>query len=402
MKKFYSTVMLMLLLLVLANAPVIVHAQCPGGGTPLTIVHDTTEQIFSGNSTSNYSIPRFDPSLGTLIAVNISARITGVVSMRLENDVPASATYRVNYSRNDNISGPGLTTSLSNTINRNYGNYNLAASNGAPFSGPDYIAIGPDTVLNNFTIQRNITTNLITFLGTGNLSYRFRVSATANVFGSSNYTFSVSTTSFVRFRVIYTYCPVVLLPATILNFSVIPRGQKLAALRWTTENDHAFNQYNIEVSRDGLHFRPIDTREGRPNINGQPNRYEFLFRGDRTERGRFYFRINRQLGNLPPAYANIQFTDMEDDKPVDYIVYPNPAIEYIDIEFDKNRTNTYHVQLSNITGQVVYAGNYRLSNERKIRISLPAGYRPGMYFLQTSTLQGGELKITKLTVGKEN
>jgi Secretion system C-terminal sorting domain len=381
MKQLYAwrTVRLFAALLLLFSS---MHgvAQCPLNATPLTLQRDTIEQILTGNSTSTYSIPRFNPALGTLVQVEIRAVITGVVRMRLENDVGAPASYRIRYTRNDDIAGPGLAPNLLNNIIKNYGPYGLAASDGNLFSGPDYISIGPDTVLRNVIRQRFITTALVNFMGAGNLLYTYRVNASTVVTGSSNYIFTVATTGRIVFSVVYTYCPVTLLPTTLLDFSVKKTGAKSVALAWATENDYENNHYDIEVSRDGNRFRSIGNRKGRPQ--GTRGNYLHDFYAGRAAAGRFYFRVGLRNAAGSMLYTPVREINLSDETSPQFAVYPNPVSEALNIEFAQEQEGICRVQVISLQGQIIYDMQQRLQRENTLRLALNKWHRPGKYVLK--------------------
>src|SRR5271169_7130366 len=147
MKKFYPKFILKLLFIfIVLSYSNRLLAQCPGGYVSGAVAYDTTVSTGSGNYLTQFSFPKFNPQNGMVTCVKLCLTITGRVSMLLENNVNSPATYNINYKRKDTLTGPGLSSPLANQISVNYGPYTLATSDGIPFSGPDFISIGPDTV----------------------------------------------------------------------------------------------------------------------------------------------------------------------------------------------------------------------------------------------------------------
>ncbi|HYM92959.1 MAG TPA: choice-of-anchor E domain-containing protein, partial [Chitinophagaceae bacterium] len=197
------------------------HAQCPGGTISGAVAYDTTVSTGSGNYLTQFSFPKFDPANGMVTCVKVCLTITGRVSMFLENNVNSAATYNINYVRKDTLKGPGLSSPLVNQVSVNYGPYNLAASDGVPFSGPDFVSIGPDTVLNSVSICKTMTDSidLVQFYGHDSVNYTYNINAGATVTGSGDYLFSVATQGSVNYKLQYCYCSSSALPLNIHNFS---------------------------------------------------------------------------------------------------------------------------------------------------------------------------------------
>src|SRR5688572_6383450 len=83
---------------------------CPNGTAPMTQEHNRS--LVTSMETSIFSFPQFDPTAGTLICTNVSALISSVVQIRLENDEIFGAPYRIRYNRSSAISGAGLSPTL--------------------------------------------------------------------------------------------------------------------------------------------------------------------------------------------------------------------------------------------------------------------------------------------------
>jgi len=145
-KNFYTSVLLLIIQLLSHHFS---SAQCPYGFPPGTTAYDTTIATPAGINTLFVKFPQADPYAGMVTCLRLCITITGVVdSVSVENNSASAQTANVYYIRTDQITGPGLSGPLTNSASHTYGPYALAATNGILGSGPDFVAISRDTVLN--------------------------------------------------------------------------------------------------------------------------------------------------------------------------------------------------------------------------------------------------------------
>lgn len=141
--RFLSVTILLLFLVSFCHPG---YGQCAGGGPGGQTAYDTTIATPEGVNTMQIKFPQFNPMTGMVTCVRLCVTITGIVdSVSVENNSTSSQTANVYYNRTDQITGPGLVSPLSNTINYHYGPYSLGATDGTSGSGPDFISIAHDT-----------------------------------------------------------------------------------------------------------------------------------------------------------------------------------------------------------------------------------------------------------------
>ncbi|MFI5132988.1 MAG: choice-of-anchor E domain-containing protein [Chitinophagales bacterium] len=359
------------------------HAQCPGGTIPGAVAYDTTVVTGSGNYATQFSFPKFDPQNGMVTCVKICLTITGRVSMFLENNVNSPATYNINYKRKDTLTGPGLNTPLINQVSTNYGPYDLDASDGIPLSGPDFVNIGPDTVLNSVSICTTLTdsVDLSQFYGHDSVTYTYTINAGATVTGSGDYLFSVATQGSVNYKLQYCYCPTAVLPLNIHDFFVTKKAPDKAELKWASFDDDAINyHYEAEVSRNGYNFLSI----GSFPINHLTHGYNLLFAPGKNDGGSYFFRIKQVYSNGYTRFSEIRLVNLESPLLPKFIIYPNPSDGIVGIKFDNISGGQLTVQIFNTQGQSV------------IQKEFPA---TGSSYWQIATLQKGKywLRVTDVT-----
>lgn len=350
-----------------------INAQCSGVSSSGAVAYDTTVTTSSGNYATQFSFPKFDPQNGMVTCVKLCLTITGRVTMFLENNVNSPATYNVNYKRKDTLTGPGLNSPLVNQVSTNYGPYNLDASDGIPFSGPDFVNIGPDTVLNSVTFCKTLidSVDLVQFYGHDSVTYTYKINAGATVTGSGDYLFSVATQGSVTYSLQYCYCSSTALNINMRNFSVTKKNFNQAQLNWSSLDDELPTyHYEAEVSRDGYNFSTI----GSFPINFVDHTYKTSFIADRNEPGKYFFRIKQVYNNGYTRFSEIKYVELENSELPKFTIYPNPSDGIVGIKFDNISSGQLLVQIFNAQGQ----------NVIKKEIEVAEGS-----YLQVATLQRG-------------
>lgn len=389
----------MALILVLAYIPDKAQAQCncSGGQPPLTVVYDTSGLIPPANDSTVYNFRQFDPTLGTLVCVGLEAWVTGIVRMRLENDEIYPINYTIKYTRSDKVSGTGLGTPLQNNLTKNYGPYPLAESDYIYFSGPDYKAIGPDTVLFNKLISTTISSNVTPFLGAGVVTYSYRVSGSTVVTGSSNYIFSINSIDRLRFRLTYSYCPNNLLAAGIKDFAATKKGSQAVVLGWTTQEEESTNNYEIESSKDGRVFQSIGSVKANSEATADA-KYEYQHNLTQSVGGKYFYRIKQISANGEAKYSAVRTVVFDNGKTEKFALYPNPARGRVNLEWSGALAGDMRVEILNNAGQQVYVKTFEMAGSSMINLDIPTTITPGLYFIRTKDLTTNVQRLTKLVI----
>ena len=111
MKAIYTALRVLLPLIFAMMLSGKLSAQCPDGHPGGTTAFDTTIATPAGFTTRTVKFPQFDPSFGMVTCVRLCIAITAVVdTMYIENTSMSPQTATVDYVRNDNITGPGLSS----------------------------------------------------------------------------------------------------------------------------------------------------------------------------------------------------------------------------------------------------------------------------------------------------
>lgn len=364
------------------------NAQCPctNGDTPDSVVY-----TFNLPATSDFSsaitFPKFNPATGTLNCISLVANINAVSNLGIRNRDSLQRDYEFLYTQSISVSGPGGLF-VNATATKDYGPSTLD-----PYGMPnDSVHYGPDTPFKNKNLSRTIS-NTSPYLGTGNVTLNFNnTGSTLLLQGSNNYQATITTIAWGEFRLVYYYCSASVLASGLKNFTAT-RKNKDIALQWTYENEPAGNIYDIELSRDGYNFSPIDRKHGERNASAVI-KYDYKYKANGDE-GRLYFRIRAQRPTGGIQYSPIRLIQFNGEETLGYSISPNPVKGQASISFAQPQTGSFKVEIVNITGQSIYRSTHTLSNQNMIKVSLPQ-QAPGLYYLKVHNLDTKEELIQKI------
>lgn len=328
-------------------------AQCADGTTPTPVITDTTIKFRTGATSVNIKFPQFDPQNGMLRCVKLTVTMIGVIdTVAMQNLSSDPQTASFDYVRSDQMSGPGLSTPLTNSYSRYYGPYSLTGFDGNYTSGTDYAAIPRDTVLRKSTL-RTLTdsTDISQFYGHDSVTYNYQinVSTSATITGGSSSSL-VLTSALVNFKFEYCSCPKVVLPIGLKNFSATKTAAGSASLYWEGENDEYIYNYDVQASRDGRYFTTLATvnRKYSPNPS-----FLYPFQLASNSYGRYYFRIRQRWANGYVRFTPVQSVEFTHPLFAATSLYPNPSSGTAGIKFVNVRAGKMMVQVANAQGQQV-------------------------------------------------
>lgn len=373
-----------------------VNAQCAGGSPSGNTAYDTTIRFPTGATNMQVKFPKFDPQTAMLSCVRLIVTIVGVVdSVAMQNYSGSSQTANFSYNRSDFMSGPGLTPSLSNSFNGNYGPYTLAAFDGSPSSGPDFYSKSRDTVLKT-VMARTLTdsTEISQFYGSDSVVYNYNinVSTSAAISGGSSSSM-VLTSALVNFRFEYCTCPLHALPVGIKNFTATKTGTQSADLRWDAEADDDHYFYDVEVSRDGRKFTKAGTVQ--KNEAGGHASYRFNHAMQGAEFGRVYFRVKQRWLNGYYRYSEIRSVEYTNPLFSTASIYPNPSNGNIGIKFVAGKAGNYQVQVTNAGGQMVANKELKMAETDYKPVAM---LQKGTYYVKLTDLSNRSSCIYQILV----
>lgn len=390
MKKLYARLLITVFICLAGAWLQQAHAQCPYGFPSGATAYDTTIATPPGINTLYVKFPKANPYDGMLTCLRICVSITGVVdSVSVENNSASPQVADIYYIRTDQITGPGLTGPLTNSINHHYGPYNLGGSNGILGSGPDFMSISHDTLLNAVTMCQTILNrdSLFQFYGLDSVTYLYNITAFTNVTCTGgNYNSTVATSALVRFRFEYCTCPGYVLPLNIREFWAEKIADNKAKLSWSgfeEAGNQSVYHYETEMSRDGSAFQTISTH---PSNQSGPDIYDHIYTTAQNEGGTYYFRIKQVYASGYVRFSEIKQVQLKSTTAPGFIIYPNPSNGIVGIKFDNNQDGKKLLQIFNSHGQKLV--------EKEIEVT-------GNSYQQVTTLQSGNYWVRLTDVGSQ-
>ena len=172
------------------------------------------------------------------------------------------------------------------------------------------------------------------------------------------------------------------LPIELLDFSATLQSDNTVRLDWTTASEINNDHFEIQRSENGDHWDTIGTIEGQGN---SPNISRYSFNDQQPLDGRSYYRLKQVDIDGKFTYSKIESVRLE---PEVFHIYPNPAAEYIKIDFAKAPDETWF-SIIDINGNTCYPIKLIDSPETKVDISTLSN---GMYFIRISDPIKAELK----------
>ena len=372
-----------------ALLPVTAMSQCScSGGVPAdSVVHNYTLQV---NSSPNIiiSFPKFDPALGTLACLVYKDTLSAVSTTHVRNLDSADQEYTFRLTVNNMITAPGI--SVNAYMDKYYGPDSLKAYG----KGRDSIVFGPDTTFRKVTHSITKTSVLAPFMGTGNVDFNYGISGgLISMAGGLNFSQRIESSRWGSFKLSYYYCANSVLASNIQNFAVTKKD-KTVSVTWNTTNQ--LNTYEIEISTDGKHFSTVGKGKQAPAAGSASAKYEYQYNADQTPTGTLYFRIKETDAQGKVSYSTTSIVFLENETAT--VLFPNPAVNGVNVQLDKFVQGEIEVSLVNTVGQTVFKKLYRLDKLNNINVQWPVSVKQGVYYLKVKDLQTQSLSISKLFV----
>jgi hypothetical protein len=156
--------------------------------------------------TAGATLPQFDPSLGTLLSVDITNAGQFVSDIKVESLDSASSTITATDSGSLTLTGPGLSALVTNSSTSE--TFNATAFDGViDFGGTSGHDFGSQTAngSNSFTITA--ASDLAAYTGTGSVTLTEVAHATSAASGAGNLITQINTHASAQISIVYHYIP---------------------------------------------------------------------------------------------------------------------------------------------------------------------------------------------------
>ena len=182
------------------------------------------------------------------------------------------------------------------------------------------------------------------------------------------------------------------LPVFLHKFSVTQNGSE-NLVKWTTEQEVDIDYFELERSKDGLNFSPIN-RQTANNSYG-PNNYSFSDNG--FSAGLNFYRLKIVEHGAATRYSVIIRTVSEKEKEMFKIV-PNPVAGDFSLMYTSSEEGLVIIQIRDIAGRLLHTLKEGVNKGQNVIYiqSLP-NWLPGIYFISVNNKgdirQGKSVKV---------
>ncbi len=361
---------------------------CANGDAPDSVVHNFTLAPTS-NFSSTITFPKFNPSMGTLSCVNLSAVVTAVANLSIRNLDSVQRDYQFLYTQAVSFTGPGGLSGFANT-----GVFYGPTSLDAYGTGVDSVHYGPDTPFKNYGLSKTIT-NVSPYMGSGTVSINYtNTGSTLLLQGSNNYQSTVSTFAWGEFKLVYYWCSAATLPTGMSFYAT--KKDKTVLLQWQTESEIPNTAYEVQMSTDGHSFKDLKGYPKRNSSASDVAAYEFQYEPATNFTGKIFFRIKQVKPSGLIGYSIIRMVDFSNTAEGSVVISPNPVIRDLTIGFKSPQTGELGIELVNALGQSIFSNTYQVTSITKLDLRLNRSAQPGIYYLRIKNLKTSEQSVQKV------
>jgi hypothetical protein len=179
-------------------------------------------------------------------------------------------------------------------------------------------------------------------------------------------------------------CP---LPVENLNASLLEVGSSFVKIGWTTINESNIDRFHVQRSADGQNWERIGSEA--------PGTNDYSFTDTSPLNGKNLYRIEcLDLGG-ESRFSNVLETAFSGQQVLKMIIYPNPAANFLNVDFPRNGEDTKTISLFDESGKLVTSTS-SVDSITNFDISF---LKNGTYFIR-ATKKGGLPVTRKLVVNR--
>ena len=176
-----------------------------------------------------------------------------------------------------------------------------------------------------------------------------------------------------------TYNPVAL-PVELTSFNA-ELIKKTAELKWTTAMESNNSGFEIERAFSGENFTKIGFVKGAGNSTTDT---DYSFEDSDLRSGWIYYRLKQIDNDGKVTYSDIKPIFVKDSEEIIVNVYPNPAIDFINVSVSLPIDKEFFIKLYDLQGRVYQKRSFK-QNGQIHQLSLSINdLTPGIYFVEVS------------------
>ncbi|MBX3257292.1 MAG: T9SS type A sorting domain-containing protein [Chitinophagaceae bacterium] len=393
-----------------------VYAQCPGGVPPQQMAQTTIASI--DGDMESFPFDQFDPSLGTLIGVDIDLKVTGLIAMTVINYNTSPRPYDVGVMRKDEFKSPGLGIELIIDTTVNYTTPTLPGSlhPGTPPAyfdrAPNNPALGEppnwDSRFVDAPVDREVHQAitdpgiLAAYVGLDAVELEYSLKPGFSLVGGGGQSQGIITTyaTNIDLTITYTYCPNSILPGgNKLSFQASKKSNRNVLLTWTKEKEESNILYTPEVSFNGQDFAAVGNMQSRkPESDATVVKYEFGYDVPANTNGKLYFRLKQLSATGEISYSGVKIINIQNTDKQVLSLYPNPAGKQVELRFNTPQKQKLQVDVINSVGQVVESKGINLNGAQQHTFLFSRAHQPGVYFMRVFNPATREQQVVRLLI----
>ena len=351
-----------------------------------SITYDTLA-AGSGNDTHTFSMPKFNPMYGTLVATKINSIVSVNYGFVLKNVESVQRNFSVSVGRYDDFQSPVMPATYSNQMQVGIGTFPLNPGNS--------ITQGLTNIIYRHLNSDSIVTNLADFMGAGNLSFAYNPITYTTLLGSSNYYYSASANDTVRFSVTYLYCNSFVLPITLKDFEAQKQNNNSVHLSWTGENSTTRSSYNIEKSTDGTRFNGVGEINDTA-VAGMSKKYNFDYDATSENQDILYFRIKATDAYGRVTFSPVRTVDFNAVQSSGISLFPNPATRRITVRLNAGDSSPWDVAIYSASGQFIQRST--CTGDADVSIVFKELLSAGVYFIKATNSRANEYRVSHFVI----
>jgi len=167
------------------------------------------------------------------------------------------------------------------------------------------------------------------------------------------------------------------LPVTLEEFKGQERNTVIN-LYWKTSREENLNRFEVERSRDGVHYETV----GLVFPWEDANHIEYAFNDKSASPGTNYYRLKMIDNDAAYKYSGVLTFSLAQTAAASVVIAPNPVVDKICLQFTGLSENTYRIELRNAVGQKFVEQSIKITGYRQTGYLMrTVSMTPGIYFL---------------------
>lgn len=183
------------------------------------------------------------------------------------------------------------------------------------------------------------------------------------------------------------------LPVVLVGFIAVPNADKTVTVNWSTQQEINSSLFTIERSADANNWDAIGTVTAK-GFSTQVSNYSFTDVSSLNGITYYRLRITNKDGDF--GYTQIEIARIS--LPTQYLLFPTPAKDYINISVREAAPVSLNVRLISLSGRLLQQNKIEAGKGMTVSMSV-ASYPNGMYILQI-TGSNGTFQTSKFLIAR--